>query len=229
MRTSTGKVRELMIDESGEAAAHIVCSNQEIPGPGRYLLAHDPTHPDQILATPLFLSHLTADGFFSAPPVPQNWMPGTTLILQGILGHGYRIPSNVRRLALIAFGNTLSRLLPLTDHTLQRGGEVVIFTSAPLPRLPSVVEVHPLSVIPEAIVWADFLAIDLDPETLPDLRDHLGMAPGERLPCPAQALLRTSMPCGGLADCGVCSVASKRGWKLTCKDGPVFDLDKLDW
>jgi hypothetical protein len=32
------------------------------------------------------------------------------------------------------------------------------------------------------------------------------------------------MPCAGLADCGVCAVELRRGWKLACKDGPVFDL-----
>jgi NAD(P)H-flavin reductase len=38
-----------------------------------------------------------------------------------------------------------------------------------------------------------------------------------------------AMPCSGLADCGVCAVPARRGYKLACKDGPVFDLDELDW
>jgi len=36
------------------------------------------------------------------------------------------------------------------------------------------------------------------------------------------------MPCGGLGDCGLCAVDLKRGWKLACKDGPVFDLNELE-
>ena len=43
----------------------------------------------------------------------------------------------------------------------------------------------------------------------------------------AQALVRTPMPCGALADCGVCTVRTSRGPKLACKDGPVFDLSLL--
>jgi hypothetical protein len=32
-----------------------------------------------------------------------------------------------------------------------------------------------------------------------------------------------------MADCGVCGVKGRRGWRLACKDGPVFDLNDLEW
>jgi hypothetical protein len=35
------------------------------------------------------------------------------------------------------------------------------------------------------------------------------------------------MPCAGLAACGVCAVQTRRGWKLACVDGPVFDLKEI--
>jgi hypothetical protein len=35
------------------------------------------------------------------------------------------------------------------------------------------------------------------------------------------------MPCGGLAECGVCALPAHRGWKLLCKDGPVLELGEL--
>jgi NAD(P)H-flavin reductase len=40
-------------------------------------------------------------------------------------------------------------------------------------------------------------------------------------------LLRTQMPCGALAECGVCAVRTRGGWKMACKDGPVFDWREL--
>jgi len=43
----------------------------------------------------------------------------------------------------------------------------------------------------------------------------------------AQVLVVTPMPCGGLAECGVCAFTTRRGWKMACKDGPVFDLSEL--
>jgi hypothetical protein len=37
-------------------------------------------------------------------------------------------------------------------------------------------------------------------------------------------LITVPMPCGGMGDCGVCNVMTKKGPRLVCKDGPVFDL-----
>jgi hypothetical protein len=61
------------------------------------------------------------------------------------------------------------------------------------------------------------------------LRNMIGLSEGIGLPCPAQVLITTPMPCAGLAKCGACAIASRRGWKLACEDGPVFDLNHLKW
>jgi NAD(P)H-flavin reductase len=50
----------------------------------------------------------------------------------------------------------------------------------------------------------------------------------QKIPCPAQALFYSPMPCGGAADCGVCALRTRHGVKLVCKDGPVFNLEELD-
>jgi hypothetical protein len=59
------------------------------------------------------------------------------------------------------------------------------------------------------------------------LREHVGERWQTRFRFEAQALVITPMPCGGIAECGVCAVTARRGWKLACKDGPVFDLTEL--
>ena len=88
---------------------------------------------------------------------------------------------------------------------------------------------RPLIDLPSAVSWADFLAIDSSLESLPELRSCLGLRPGELSPCPGQVLVFAAMPCGGFAECGVCAVHTRQGWKLACKDGPIFDLNELDW
>jgi hypothetical protein len=95
--------------------------------------------------------------------------------------------------------------------------------------LPAAVEVYPLSELPQALAWADFLALDLPLPSLPSLRGRLNLQGSRRLPCPAQALLDLPMPCGGAADCGVCAVHTRTGWKLACREGPVFNLEELEW
>ena len=44
---------------------------------------------------------------------------------------------------------------------------------------------------------------------------------------PLEVLVLSEMPCGGTADCGVCSVAGRKGWLLPCSKGPVFQASTL--
>ena len=121
----------------------------------------------------------------------------------------------------------------VAGETLRRGDAVTLFTSAPLPALPASIEVYPLSLLPEALSWADCLGIDLPLEALAGLRSCISLKKDEELMIPAQALVLTPMPCGGVAECGVCAVPSRRSqgrrYRLACKDGPVFNLDDLEW
>jgi dihydroorotate dehydrogenase electron transfer subunit len=152
-----------------------------------------------------------------------------SLDLVGPLGNGFELPREVQRLGLVALGDTISRLMPLVgqiEHS-QRG--VTLFTNLPLPRIPAYLEAYPLPSLVEALDWPDFLVIDLPLERLPELRDILGLADGRSLACPTQVLVTTPMPCAGLAQCGACAVPGRRGWKLACEDGPVFDLHQLKW
>lgn len=229
MRAFTGRVIETQLDTNGAAAAWITCPPAAIPQPGQALLAWSPADGDAPLATALFSAGRSEGGFLAAAPVPRAWEPGTELHLRGPLGHGFSLPAAARRLALAALGESVARLLPLAYQALERDAAVALYAGCPLPSLPSDLEVHPLSALPEALPWADFLALDLPLAALPTLRSALALPPGQRLPCPGQALLLTPMPCGGLAECGACAVPAGRSWKLACKDGPVFDLKELDW
>ncbi len=226
MQIYEGQVIEIQLQDG--VAAWIACPRPAIPAAGRYVMTWSPEEPQAPLATPLFASQAAAHGFLAAAPVPATWQPGTRLALRGPCGTGFRLPAEVRRLALAAFGKTAARLLPLVHEALQRHAAVALFSPAPPPGLPSAVEINPLGALPEALAWADFLALDLAAEQLPQLGKALGIQ--DRcmpLPCPGQALVLADMPCGALADCGACAVETRRGWKLACADGPVFDLSEL--
>lgn len=191
-------------------------------------MAWSPEDTEAPLATPLFASRITAKGFLAAGPVPAIWEPGSRLQLRGPLGRGLSLPENLRRLALGFLGKDMARLQPLLENALTQGAAVVLFCEAIPPGLPSAVEANPLEMLREGLTWADYLALDLPAGALPDLAGLLGVAPTARaLPCPAQALVALAMPCGGLADCGACGVETRRGWKLACSDGPVFDVVDL--
>jgi len=167
------------------------------------------------------------DGFLAEGSMPPNWMPGTSLRLYGPLGHGFSLPAGARSVALAALGDTVARLLPLISAALVQGASIVLCSDARLPQLPTAVEVYPSSALPELFAWADFLALDVPLSSLPELRQRLGMDAHARLPIPAQVLVQTPMPCAGVGACGVCALPAGRGWKLACKDGPVFDLGEV--
>ena len=223
MRFSQGRVVEIYSTPGG-TQARIACPARLIPAPGQYLQA---TSQDAILGTALFIAGAAQGGFISAPPIPAGWMPGTALSLWGPLGHGFCLPANLHRLGLIAAGGNYARLAPLVELALAQSTAVTLFTDYPTGQLSSALEVYPLGEYPSLATWPDFLAIDLSSEDLPRLRLILGLPTDGFPPCPGQVLVHTTMPCGGLADCGLCAVELRRGWKLVCEDGPVFDLRDL--
>ena len=204
------------------------------PGPGQYALAQRVDASQAVLPAVLFSGGQTADGFIVAPPLPDGWRPGDDLLLKSPIGKGFCLPPGVNRLALLAMKYTTRRLLPLAEFGLKNGASVTLACgnqSAALPftDLPAAIEIVPLDDLSDLLNWADFIAIDLAFNDLSRFRQLLNVEPGSSLPCPAQVLVHTIMPCAGMADCGVCAVEMKHGWKLACKDGPVFELNNLEW
>ena len=232
MSTSTGYVAELRVNEDREISALVNCRQEAAPAAGQYLQAYAPDDTEAVLPASLFPtqhSNLGSESprneFVAAPPIPPSWQPGTTLHVRGPLGAGFSMPAGIKRLGLAAIGSSTSRLLPLIDQA----AEIALFTQTTRLNIPAEIEVNPLSALSENLAWADFLAIDCPLEQLPALRDLLGLEPDAALPARTQILLSTPMPCGGLGDCGVCALKAKRGYKLACVDGPVFDLGELSW
>ena len=227
-----GKVIELILVD-GLSAARIACPPRLIPPPGTYLLAHMPGS-DSPLATTIFRAgffgdthSMGEDGFLIAPPAPESWTPGTRLYLRGPLGHGFAMPATARRIALTAFDSSPRRLLNLLDAAFKQKAEVTLVCESQPDDLPLQVEVQPLGALSEACSWADYLAIDAARESLPSLKQILEKISPLKIPVRAEILVRTPMPCGALAECGVCSVELRGGVQMACEDGPVFDLKSL--
>jgi dihydroorotate dehydrogenase electron transfer subunit len=219
---SAGKILECFLEER-RAAARLACPPDLIPAPGRYLLAHDPASHDPLPVT-LFSAGLAPEGFLVAPPLPRTWLPGLTLSLRGPLGRGFTLPASARKIALLALGDNPAPLLSLLAPALAQSAAVTLVCSSPPEDLPDEVEVQPLAALTEVCAWADYLAGVATRESLPGWRERLGSAAPVGGPFEAQALVSAPVPCGGLADCGVCAVHIRNDFKLACKDGPVFPL-----
>lgn len=224
MRAGKGQIVELILRD-GRRHARISCASEMIPAPGQYLLAGDAS--DSPLPVSLFSTQSTAGSFIAHAPIPDSWMPGQALYLRGPLGRGFVLPVSARRVALVPFGDSSLRLRGLIQPALDQDAAVVLISDSEEERLPDEIEVQPFSALVEALSWADYAAFDVSRENLPGLWERLGdlnqMLAGKE----AQALVHTPLPCGGVAECGVCAVALKSRWKLACKEGPVFDLREV--
>lgn len=233
---------ETRLESDGAISGRITCPPGLRPDPGQYLLAHG-IGQNESLPAALFAARalsLTAAGEVAAgelslaPPLPLHWTPGMRLAVRGPLGRGFHLPPLARRVALVGLGVAPYRLLPLADLALAQGAAVALYTRWLPASLPAEVEVLSLESLAEAPAWADYLAAELAPGGLAALRNRLGLSALSVLPIAAQALLDVAMPCGGVAECGLCAVKTRarsggrRGWKPACKEGPVFDLNDLE-
>ena len=220
-----GRVIELRLLE-GRRAAMLSSARGLIPAPGQYTLAHA-SGSAEALAMPLFLVRTDLDGWLCAPPVPLQWQPDTPLDLRGPLGHGFELPSSARRVAAIAPDGDCSRLLALMHAALANEASVTLVVDRPPEDLPLQVEVQPLSALADVCRWFQYAAFDVQRDNLPQLIERIREAAAHEIAGEAQVLVRAPMPCGALGDCGVCTVRTRRGPKLACKHGPVFDLGLL--
>ena len=222
MKIGEGQLFEIYLDSS----IRIICPPELIPAPGQYILAHA-SGSDSPLAVPVFFSDSAPNGFRSAPMMSSSWNPGTRLNLRGPLGRGFSIPSFARKVALIAFDESPARLRGLILIALKLDAEVVLVSDSALDDIPEVVEVQPLQAMTDIYQWADYAAFDVARENLNQLKEKFGRMNQAKSPREAQVLVRAPMPCGALAECGVCALTIRHEWKMICKDGPVFEMKEL--
>jgi NAD(P)H-flavin reductase len=222
MQTGTGRIVELLL-EDGCLYARISCPEKLIPGPGQYLLASHGS--DAILPVPIFHTDYAPQGFIGRASI--GWKPGDALALRGPLGRGFSLFFSARRVVLVAFDGPPSQLKGLIAPALRQNASVVLVCDSNAEHLPDVVEVQPVSALREIIQWADYVALDVERANLKVMLERLGERTPYRVPGRAQILVRASMPCGGLADCGVCALTTRSDWKMACKEGPVFDMGEI--
>ncbi len=213
----------------GASGGLISCPVSMRPGPGQYLLANS-VDSIEILPTALFLGLQDKDeGVLFCGDFPDHWTAGMKIHLRGPMGHGFHLPGLARRIALVVKQVDINRLSPLIPLALQQKANIVLYTDQFPEGLTPEIEVFPLDQLVGVAEWADYLAADIRLEDLRVIRQLLGLGlERQRVPFTAEILLRTPMPCGGTAECGVCSVLTHQGYQFACKDGPVFDLNHLE-
>jgi dihydroorotate dehydrogenase electron transfer subunit len=122
-----------------------------------------------------------------------------------------------RNVALSSLSSTPGQAFPL--HLLPAEVEIVATgRNAPATGLPSD------SALVHHLRWADQVFACGPDEPLRGLQRTMRR---EGLRKPAQAVIRADFPCGA-GICNGCTVFTRHGPRLACKDGPSFELRDLD-
>lgn len=173
---------------------------------------------------------------------------GAALDLLGPLGHGWTVDPATRMLALLGTASAAASLFALAHWAVGRGLGVSVLlgadeqVTAPEPfLLPAAAEynvatgtdaaVAALSLLDDQMLrWADLLAIALPQTQLSAAAQRVRNVRLQWSRGFAQAALLApdsgGLPCcTGI--CGTCAVETRQGTRLSCVDGPIFDLRDL--
>lgn len=222
MKIAQAKIKQILLDGS----LWLDCPSDLIPAPGQYVLAHKPAS-DAPLPVSLFNIDFNSNGFRCAPPIPLDWKPSDVITLRGVFGQGFSIPASAKKIALIAYEKSYARLQALIPLALKQNAEVVVVSDTKEIDVPEIIEIQPMQLLGEVLSWANYVAIDIARENLNQLKEKLLEQNQASPKYEAQVLIHTSMPCGGVAECGVCALTLNHEWRMICKEGPVFRLQDV--
>jgi len=169
---------------------------------------------------------------------------GDSLDLFGPLGNGFEIHPSSRNLLLVAGGIGIAPLVALAEQAAASGRSATLIigdrTSSriyPDHLLPP--GIKPVIATEDGSLGAKGVATDLLPQSIPGADQVFACGP-LAMYCrmaemssqlggkPVQVLLEAVLGCG-VGACLSCTIETKHGQKLVCKDGPVFELSEVDW
>jgi hypothetical protein len=225
MRKFNARLEGTALTFDHQIATRLSCLPQDFPSPGQAVLAHKngDLQPLRKLLFPIQAYH---NGFIVDSPPEPSWRIGDTLNLWGPFGNGFIPPQEADQWLLASFENPPRRLYALLQMGLERGVAISLCTDKVPDHLPPQVEWIPE--ISDALAWANYLALDIPAESMKSLRTRLGISSDENLPFPAQVLVTQPIPCG-LGVCYACAIKGHQNQLLSCKDGPVFELNQLEF
>lgn len=181
----------------------------------------------------VYSTSLAHNGYIDFDRFPVQFYPGDRVVLWGPLGHGFSIPPRSKLLYLVSSKPDISRLKPVAELAIAKGLPVsLIVNGFDLQYwhkdLPAAIEIQAFSDLSNIVSHPGYVVTEIDATHDLDVSEKIKEEiPEALLKHQGQVLIYTAMPCIGMAECGVCAIKTKKGWRFTCKDGPVFLLKDL--
>ena len=219
--------------------------------PGQYVMVRCGQGCEMPLRRPLGIHRISKDGIsllYSVVGRGTEWLSqrkaGEPVDLFGPLGNGFEIYPPSRNLLLVAGGVGVAPLVALAEHAKASGlkvrlviGEKNAAKIYPERLLPS--GIKPVITTEDGSLGQKGMVTDILPQLIPEADQVFVCGPlpmyraiakmGRKLANkPTQVLLETVLGCG-VGACLSCSIETKQGRKLVCKDGPVFEFSDILW
>jgi dihydroorotate dehydrogenase electron transfer subunit len=218
--------------------------------PGQFCMVRccSPDVSDPLLRRPFYIHSLdrrrgTCTLYIQVQGRGSRWLAhqqaGTVLDILGPLGHGWMLRPTTRNALLIGEERQMSALTLLAQIALEHDIAVTLVNqshtteeSYPPALLSQEIEYHVVTteqdvnlipVLAEILPWADAAYCSVSHETSLALYTHFERLRGKNF---AQGTLTRPLACG-TGICYACSVETRSGQKLVCRDGPVFDLREI--
>lgn len=174
-------------------------------------------------------------------------LPGDMLDVTGPLGAGFPLPKTVRNVLLVSDVPTIAPLLGQLERALAAGIAVTLALGGsraaalyPVTALPPSVEYHTATLdgslghqgpvtelLPDLLRWADLVCAVGSTSLYRALQRQTAEVRLQAERNFLYGLLSDSLlPCG-VGACLGCAMITESGLKLTCVDGPVFDLTNV--
>ena len=171
--------------------------------------------------------------------------PGERVDILGPAGNGFSIEPGSRHLLLVAGGIGIAPLCFLAQEALKKDLNVRILAGArtadqlcPSQLIPGGCEVITVTedgtagekgmvtgLLENNTAWADQVFICGPSPMFKAIAGPFRLSLKEK---PVQVSLEVRMGCG-TGICYACSIKTTRGMQQVCRDGPVFDMEEIDW
>jgi NAD(P)H-flavin reductase len=200
-------------------------SLQLVLQPGQFMMVRS---ADDILPVPLFPCGM--QGFQYTSPLCGNhhWNVGDLFSISLPHGSGFDVSGKSRRLLMVSSTSSPLRLFPIAANIIQNGGEAALYTKNLPDHVPLEMELLSLEQLAEAVSWADCIIGDTSTDQLVNWKNELLDGKSTTTNLNIQILVDTPLVCAGTANCGICAIKTRHGWKQACTDGPVFHLVELE-
>lgn len=219
--------------------------------PGQYVMVRCGEGYTMPLRRPLAIHRIVEEGIsllFTVVGRGTGWLSqrkvGEKVDLFGPLGNGFEIYPASRNLLLVAGGVGVAPLVALAEHATATRRTVRLVIGEK-----NAAKIYPEHLMPEGIkpvvttedgsVGQKGMVTDVLPQFMGEADQVFLCGPlpmykaiarmGKKLGNkPTQVVLETVMGCG-VGACLSCSIETKKGRRLVCKDGPVFEFNDILW